>query len=98
MAGIIHSLTLLAIILAAAPLARDVPLATLGAILLAVAYNMGEWHEFVRLRHFSNHYRIILFGDLRSHGRDRSYGGSGDPGLVFPFFFFVTRVSSLHAA
>jgi len=43
--GIIHALTLLAIILFAAPLARYIPLATLAAVLFVVAYNMGEWRE-----------------------------------------------------
>lgn len=43
--AIIHSLTLLAVILAAAPLARFIPLATLAAVLFVVAYNMGEWRE-----------------------------------------------------
>ena len=45
MAGIIHALTLLAVILAAAPLAKFVPLPVLAAILFVVAYNMGEWGE-----------------------------------------------------
>jgi sulfate permease, SulP family len=53
-AGVVHALTLLAIVLVAAPLALHVPLAALAGILLFVAWNMGEWHEFVRLRHFSN--------------------------------------------
>ena len=44
-AGIIHALTLLTILLVAAPLARFVPLATLAAVLFVVAYNMGEWKE-----------------------------------------------------
>jgi len=44
-AGIVHALTLLAILLVAAPLARFVPLAALAAILFVVAYNMGEWRE-----------------------------------------------------
>lgn len=43
--GMIHALTLLAIILFAAPLARFIPLATLAAVLFVVSYNMGEWHE-----------------------------------------------------
>jgi SulP family sulfate permease len=43
--GIVHALTLLAILLVAAPLARFIPLATLAAVLLNVAYNMGEWAE-----------------------------------------------------
>jgi SulP family sulfate permease len=44
-AGMVHALTLLAILIAAAPLARFVPLATLAAVLFVVAYNMGEWKE-----------------------------------------------------
>jgi SulP family sulfate permease len=48
-AGIIHAVTLLIIILAAAPLAKFIPLATLSAILVVVALNMGEWHNFLRL-------------------------------------------------
>ena len=44
-AGMIHALTLLAIILFAAPLAKNVPLAALAAILMMVAYNMGDWEE-----------------------------------------------------
>ncbi len=47
--GIVHSLTLLLIVLAAAPLAKFIPLATLSAVLAVVAYNMGEWHHFTRL-------------------------------------------------
>src|SRR5579863_4886239 len=44
-AGMIHALTLLAILLVAAPLAAYIPLATLAAVLFVVAYRMGEWHE-----------------------------------------------------
>jgi len=43
--GIIHALTLLFIILFAAPLARFIPLGALAAVLFVVAYNMGEWRE-----------------------------------------------------
>ncbi|MCC7155267.1 MAG: STAS domain-containing protein [Bryobacterales bacterium] len=45
LAGVFHALTLLLILAAAAPLARFVPLATLAAVLIMVAYNMGEWRE-----------------------------------------------------
>jgi SulP family sulfate permease len=48
-AGIIHSLTLLAIVLFAAPLARFIPLSVLAAILMVVSYNMGEWREIPAL-------------------------------------------------
>jgi SulP family sulfate permease len=48
-AGMVHAVTLLIIILLAAPLARFIPLATLSAILVIVSLNMGEWHNFKRL-------------------------------------------------
>jgi SulP family sulfate permease len=48
-AGMIHALTLLAIILFAAPLARFIPLSVLAAILFVVSYNMGEWREIPEL-------------------------------------------------
>ncbi len=43
--GMVHALTVLAVLLFAAPLARFIPLAVLSAILMVVCYNMGEWHE-----------------------------------------------------
>lgn len=48
-AGIIHAITLLVIILLVAPLAKYIPLASLSAVLVVVAWNMGEWHQFVRV-------------------------------------------------
>jgi SulP family sulfate permease len=48
-AGMIHAATLLLIILVAAPLAKFIPLAALSAVLVNVALNMGEWHNFARL-------------------------------------------------
>ena len=93
-AGIIHSLTLLAIIMAAAPLAKNVPLAALGAILLYVAYHMGEWHEFVRLKNFTNNYRTILLATFfLTIAVDLTV--AVEIGLALSFFFFVTRMSSL---
>ena len=48
-AGMIHSVTLLGILLFAAPLASYVPLAVLASILFVVSYNMGQWDETWRL-------------------------------------------------
>src|SRR6202158_2866439 len=48
-AGMVHALTLLAIMLFAAPHARFIPLSVLAAILFVVAYNMGEWREIPEL-------------------------------------------------
>src|SRR6202041_918188 len=48
-AGMIHALTLLCILLFAAPLAKFVPLSVLAAILLVVSYKMGDWGEIPEL-------------------------------------------------
>ncbi|RRH92701.1 STAS domain-containing protein [Variovorax beijingensis] len=63
-AGIVHALTLMVVVLLAAPLARHVPLAVLAGILVFVGLNMGEWREFTpgQLRHFSRHYRLLMLG------------------------------------
>ena len=49
LAGIVHALTLVLILLLLAPLASKVPLAALSAILFVVAYNMSEVRHFVRM-------------------------------------------------
>ncbi|CAN7552317.1 SulP family inorganic anion transporter [Variovorax paradoxus] len=63
-AGIVHAVTLMVVVLLAAPLARHVPLAVLAGILVFVGLNMGEWREFTpgQLRHFSRHYRLLMLG------------------------------------
>jgi len=48
-AGIVHSLTLLLVVLVAAPLAKFIPLTVLGAVLIVVALRMGDWDEFLLL-------------------------------------------------
>ena len=59
-AGMVHALVLLLVVWVAAPLANHVPLATLAAILMFVAWNMGEWHAFTDLKQFRAPYRISL--------------------------------------
>jgi SulP family sulfate permease len=44
-AGIVHAVTLLIILMLFMPLAQSIPLSALSAILMVVAYNMGEWRE-----------------------------------------------------
>lgn len=48
-AGMVHAITLLLIMLLLMPLAKMIPLAALAAIVIIVAYNMGEWHKFFDL-------------------------------------------------
>ena len=59
-AGMTHALVLLAVVLVAAPLASSIPLACLAAILMHVAWNMGEWREFARLSSYRLPYRVTL--------------------------------------
>jgi SulP family sulfate permease len=59
-AGMVHALVLLLVVWVAAPLANHVPLATLAAILMFVAWNMGEWQAFTDLKQFRAPYRITL--------------------------------------
>jgi SulP family sulfate permease len=93
-AGIVHAAALLAIVLVAAPLAVHIPLPALAGILLFVAWNMGEWHEFVRLRHFSVQYRTILLGTfLLTVVFDLTV--AVQVGLVLACVFFIYRMGSL---
>jgi sulfate permease, SulP family len=93
-AGMVHSLSLVVIVLVAAPLASNVPLAALAAILMHVAYNMGEWHEFARLIHFSMNYRVLVIGTfLLTVIFDLTV--AVEAGLVLACLFFIYRISSL---
>ena len=93
-AGIIHCLTLLAVVLIAAPLAADVPLAALAAILVYVAWNMGEWRAFPRLAHFSNHYRLVMLSTFfLTVVFDLTI--AVEVGMVLASLLFIYRVSDL---
>ena len=91
------STTLAAVVLIAAPLAQHIPLAVLAGVLLFVAWNMGEWREFVRLRTFRLPYRVILLSvfvltvvvDLTV---------AVEVGIFFACFIFIYRISSLSTA
>ncbi|MCX9155036.1 SulP family inorganic anion transporter [Niveibacterium sp. 24ML] len=93
-AGIAHAITLLLVVLIAAPLAAHVPLATLSAIVVLVAVNMGEWHEFRELRRYSMNYRVVLLAtfvitvifDLTL---------AVEIGMVLASLFFIYRVQTL---
>ncbi len=93
-AGIIHALVLLAIVLIAAPLAAYVPLATLSAIVMVVAVNMGEWHHFMELRRFSYNYRAILLTTFfMTVVFDLTI--AVELGMVLACLFFIYRMSEL---
>lgn len=93
-AGIVHALTLLAVVLVAAPLAEHIPLPVLAGILLFVAWNMGEWHEFRRLRQFNTQYRLIMVGTFfLTVVVDLTV--AVQVGLVLACVFFIYRMSAL---
>jgi len=93
-AGIVHALTLLMIVLFAAPLAKDIPLAGLAAILMYVAWNMGEWKKFIELKQFRIPYRItILSVFLLTVMVDLTV--AIEVGLLSAFITFIYRISSL---
>jgi len=93
-AGVVHAAALLIVVLFAAPLARHIPLATLAAVLLYVAYYMGEWHEFMRLRQFSNYYRLILLTTFAlTVVIDLTVAVQA--GLVLACLFYIARISGL---
>lgn len=92
--GLVHALTLVVIVLAAAPLAVHVPLAVLSGILLYVAWNMGEWREFARLPQASSHYRLIMLGTFfLTVVFDLTV--ALQVGLILACVLFVKRMSSL---
>ena len=92
--GLVHSLTLVAVVLVAAPLAVHVPLPVLAGILLYVAWNMGEWREFAELRRASNHYRLIMLGTF-SLTVVFDLTVALQVGLLLACVLFVRRMSSL---
>ena len=93
-AGIVHALTLAAIVLIAAPLASHIPLSTLGAILLMVAWNMGEWHAFEELKRFRLPYRTTLLSTfLLTVVFDITL--AVEAGLILSCLFFIWRISTL---
>jgi SulP family sulfate permease len=93
-AGIVHAITLLVIVLAAAPLAAHIPLAALAAILLFVAFNMGDWGEFRRLRHFSFNYRAIMLSTFLLTVIF-NVTVAVEVGLVLASLFFIYRISAI---
>ncbi|MDR0635268.1 MAG: STAS domain-containing protein, partial [Azoarcus sp.] len=95
-AGIIHSFVLLAIVLVLAPLASHIPLATLSAIVVVVALNMGDWHALSprELARYSNNYRSILLGTFLVtivFGLTLAV----ELGMVLASIFFIYRIADL---
>ncbi|MDP2136944.1 MAG: SulP family inorganic anion transporter [Candidatus Didemnitutus sp.] len=91
-AGLVHALFLLLVLLVAAPLASDIPLATVAAVLVVVAVRMGEWEEFAVLRRrprldvavFLATFALTVIFDLTV---------AVEVGMVLAAFAFIKRVA-----
>jgi SulP family sulfate permease len=90
--GMIHALTLLVVLLSAAPLARFIPMPILAAILLMVSWNMGEWHEIPKLLRLTRTdvvvwivtFGLTVFADLTL---------AVEVGMVLAALTFIRRVA-----
>ena len=91
-AGMIHALTLLAVILFAAPLVKNLPLAALAGILFIVAYNMGDWAEIPEILKLSKMdiavwlvtLSFTVFADLTV---------AVEVGMILAAFSFIRKIS-----
>ncbi|MFM1849882.1 MAG: hypothetical protein RL446_721, partial [Pseudomonadota bacterium] len=93
-AGMVHALALLAIVLGAAPLAEMIPLVSLAATALVVAYNMGEWHSFANMKQYSPPYRITLLTTF-ALTVIIDITVAVEVGLLLAGIFFIRRMSQL---
>ena len=90
--GMVHALTLLVVLLAAAPLAKFIPMPVLAAILLMVAWNMGEWHEIPKLLRLTRTdvavwavtFALTVFADLTL---------AVEVGMILAALTFIRRVA-----
>jgi SulP family sulfate permease len=91
-AGMIHAVVLLVILVAAAPLARFIPMPVLAAILLIVSYNMGEWQEIPKLLRLTKMditvwlvtFVLTVFADLTL---------AVEVGMILAALLFIRKVS-----
>jgi SulP family sulfate permease len=94
LSGLVHALTLLLFVLFAAPLAVNIPLACLAAILIYIAWNMGEWRKLVVLKQFKLPYRVTLLSVfILTIVVDLTV--AFQVGLILAFITFVYRISNL---
>jgi SulP family sulfate permease len=92
-AGMIHALTLLCVLLFAAPLAKYIPMSVLAGILMVVAYNMGEWREIPQLLKLSKTdisiwivtFGLTVFADLTV---------AVEAGMILAALLFIGRIAN----
>src|SRR2546422_6755602 len=92
LAGVIHSATLVCILLFASPLVSFVPMSVLAGILIVVAYNMGEWREIPQLLKLTKTdisvwlvtFALTVFADLTV---------AVEAGMILSALLFISRVA-----
>jgi len=92
-AGMIHALTLVCILLFASHLVSFVPMAVLAGILMVVAYNMGEWREIPQLLKLTKTdisvwlvtFALTVFADLTV---------AVEAGMIIAALLFISRVAA----
>ena len=92
-AGMIHALTLLAILVFASKLVSFVPMAVLAGILMVVSYNMGEWREIPSLLKLTKTdisvwlvtFALTVFADLTV---------AVQAGMILAALLFISRVAA----
>lgn len=91
-AGMLHAVTLLLVLLFAAPLAKHIPLSVLAAILMVVAYNMGEWGEIPEILKLGKaeitvwliSFALTIFADLTV---------AVEAGMILAALFYIRKVT-----
>ena len=94
LSGIIHALTLMIFVVCCAPLASRIPLASLAAVLMVVAWDMSELQRFKRLLHAPKSdsctmlaaFLLTVFVDLTV---------AVEVGVVLAAILFMKRMSEL---
>jgi SulP family sulfate permease len=92
-AGMFHALSLLVVLLVAAPLAAYIPMPVLASILLVVSWNMGEWHEIPKLLKLTKTdisvwfvtFALTVFADLTF---------AVEVGMILAALLYIRRVST----
>jgi sulfate permease, SulP family len=92
-AGMIHAMTLLCVLLFASRLVSYVPMAVLAGILMIVSYNMGEWREIPQLLKLTKTdisvwlvtFALTVFADLTV---------AVEAGMILAALLFISRVAA----
>lgn len=91
-AGMVHAAILLLIMIIFMPLAKLIPMATLSAILIIVAYNMSEWRSFkALLKSTKSDTAVLLVTFIMTIVFDLVV--AIEIGMVIAMFLFVRRMS-----